>query len=82
MSHRTFDTTTRFDRFGWYWQPEQWLTEMSPADVRKATGNAVDLDELEKTLQDRVEQQKQLVDSFTQHSAVASRTDKTSDENP
>ncbi|WP_428243358.1 hypothetical protein [Gynuella sp.] len=75
MAHSKLNTTPRFDRFGWYWQPEQWLTGMSPTDVRNATGNAVDLNALEKSLQGRVEQQKQLVDSLTQSPPVAPKPD-------
>lgn len=50
MSSRQNDTTPAYDRFGWYWQPAQWLQAMQPQDAIAATKQAINLNQKSKAL--------------------------------
>lgn len=50
MSAPQTNTTPAYDRFGWYWQPAQWLQSMQPQDAIAATRQAINLNEKSKAL--------------------------------
>lgn len=58
MSNSKFSPVYSFDRFGWFWQPEKWLKNMSAADARQATVKSTGTAEQKSALQEAVSKSK------------------------
>lgn len=50
MTRKQKEEVAVFDRFGWYWQPSDWLQQMSARDAIKATEQAINIQFLKETL--------------------------------
>lgn len=56
-------TSALYDRFGWYWQPESWLSNLSAQDVTHATTSSTHISQRELAQKARTKQQ---VNAFNQ----------------
>ncbi len=66
MSSPPSSVTPTFARFDWYWQPVQWLENMSPQDAVAATEKAINIQEQEKALKLRAQLQEKKADLIRQ----------------
>lgn len=51
--------TPRYDRFGWYWQPAQWLQNMDAQDAVDAAAQAINIKAKGAALQLQAKHQQQ-----------------------
>ena len=57
MPRRSIVSTPTFDRFGWYWQPAQWLENMSPKDARNATVKTTNIEAQSQEIKNQANKQ-------------------------